>query len=133
MNRDYRGQDRPTDVLSFPQEEGPAMPLGMAEEEIPHTLGDVIISVETAERQAGEHGWTLQDEVEALLVHGLLHLLGYDHETPSERAVMQERETALLGEKSIWSKNLPDEESPTSEAAGEGGDDNALQDGEAAL
>jgi probable rRNA maturation factor len=102
LNRDYRGQDQATDVLSFPQEEGPPMPLGTADDELPHTLGDVVISLETAARQATEHGWTLQEEVEALLAHGLFHLLGYDHDTPEEQALMQEKERNLLGERSIW-------------------------------
>ena len=102
LNRVHRGQDASTDVLSFPQEEGPPLPLGWADEEIPHLLGDVAISVETARRQAEAFGWTLQDEVEALLVHGLLHLLGCDHETSEDRSAMQARESAILGTKSIW-------------------------------
>lgn len=104
LNREHRGQDAPTDVLSFPQEEGPPLPLGWADEALPHLLGDVVISVETARRQAESFGWTLQDEVEALLAHGLLHLLGYDHGTAEERSAMQERESAILGTKSIWAK-----------------------------
>lgn len=110
LNRDYREKDRPTDVLSFPQEEGPAMPLGMAEDEIPHMLGDIVISVDTARRQAEEHGWSVQDEVEALFAHSLLHLLGYDHETPGEKAVMRARENELLGEKSVWRNNREETE-----------------------
>jgi probable rRNA maturation factor len=102
LNRDYRGQDHATDVLSFPQEEGPPMLLGMADDALPSTLGDVVISLETASRQATEHGWTLQEEVEALLAHGIFHLLGYDHDTPDESALMQEKERQLLGERSIW-------------------------------
>ena len=104
LNRDYRGVDRPTDVLSFSQEEGPPMPLGWADEAIPHVLGDVVISVETARRQAEEAGWTLQEEVEALLAHGLLHLLGYDHESPEDRAAMRAREDALMGDRSVWAR-----------------------------
>ena len=117
LNRDYRDHDQPTDVLSFAQEEGDALPLGLAEDALPHPLGDVIISVETARRQARSHGWTLQEEVEALLVHGMLHLLGYDHPTPEDQAIMRAREDALLGERSIWSgpRTHPSPE------AGEGG------------
>ncbi|MBW3624607.1 MAG: rRNA maturation RNase YbeY [Armatimonadetes bacterium] len=110
LNREYRGKDRPTDVLSFPQEEGPAMPLGWAEEEIPHVLGDVVLSVETARRQAEEHGGALQEEAEALLAHGIFHLLGYDHETPEKRAAMRARENELLGEKSVWMRGRAGEE-----------------------
>jgi probable rRNA maturation factor len=72
LNRRYRSQDRPTDVLSFAQE---AVPGG------PEVLGDVVISVETARRQAREQRHSLAHEVEWLLCHGMLHLLGYDDET----------------------------------------------------
>lgn len=74
LNRDYRSIDRVTDVLSFP---------GDAEPEPDGTLylGDVVISVPTAERAAGEYGHTLERELHTLALHGYLHLLGYDHET----------------------------------------------------
>jgi probable rRNA maturation factor len=74
LNRRYRGKDRTTDVLSFPLREG----------KFPHIqhrlLGDIVISVPAAVRQARAAGETLHDEIDRLLVHGLLHLLGYDHE-----------------------------------------------------
>ena len=92
LNRDWRGKDQPTDVLSFAQREGegadPADPL----------LGDVIISLETASRQAQQHGHSLVLEVRILLVHGLLHLLGYDHETDEEAEVMEPLERLLLSQ-----------------------------------
>jgi probable rRNA maturation factor len=69
LNRDYRGKDRPTDVLSFPGEGGEA------------GLGDVVISVATAERNARAGGRTLARELDVLALHGFLHVLGYDHET----------------------------------------------------
>jgi probable rRNA maturation factor len=69
LNRDYRGKDRPTDVLSFPGSGGEA------------GLGDVVISVPTAERNARGLGRTLPQELDVLALHGLLHVLGYDHET----------------------------------------------------
>jgi len=69
LNRDYRGQDRPTDVLSFPGGGGEA------------GLGDVVISVETAERNARAGGRTLPQELDVLALHGFLHVLGHDHET----------------------------------------------------
>ena len=69
LNRDYRGQDRPTDVLSFPGDGGEA------------GLGDVVISVETAEGNARSGGRTLARELDVLALHGFLHVLGYDHET----------------------------------------------------
>ena len=89
LNRGWRGKDRPTDVLAFAQREGGAAPAGL--------LGDVVISVDTARRQAAELGHSLAAEGERLLVHGLLHLLGYDHErsTPEARR-MQRKERALL-------------------------------------
>ncbi len=69
LNRDYRGKDRPTDVLSFPGEGGEA------------GLGDILISVETAERNARGLGRTLPQELSVLALHGFLHVLGHDHET----------------------------------------------------
>ena len=94
LNHRYRDTDATTDVLSFSQAEGDdfAQPEGTA----PH-LGDVIISVDTARRQAAEFGVPLQDEVAHLLVHGVLHLLGYNHEAPDEERVMRLREDAILG------------------------------------
>jgi rRNA maturation RNase YbeY len=89
LNRAWRGKDRPTDVLAFAQREGPGgAPDGL--------LGDVVISVDTARRQAVERGHTLGVEAERLLVHGVLHLLGYDHErSPAEARRMQRRERTL--------------------------------------
>lgn len=69
LNARYRGQDKPTDVLSFP---GPGGEVG---------LGDIVISVETAERNARACGRTLPQELDVLALHGFLHVLGYDHET----------------------------------------------------
>jgi probable rRNA maturation factor len=69
LNRDYRKKDRPTDVLSFPGEGGEA------------GLGDIVISVETAERNARGLGRTLAQELDVLALHGFLHVLGHDHET----------------------------------------------------
>jgi probable rRNA maturation factor len=95
LNRAYRGVDSATDVLSFSQSEGAkfAVPDGTT----PH-LGDVIISLDTARRQAAEFGLALQDEVSHLLVHGVLHLLGYDHEEPDDEKTMRAHEDAILGD-----------------------------------
>lgn len=71
LNRDFRGKDKTTDVLSFPGEESP---------EGRH-LGDIVISIPTAERQAASRGAALETEVKLLLLHGVLHCLGHDHET----------------------------------------------------
>lgn len=89
MNRTWRGQDRATDVLSFPMQEGEFGTVN------PTLLGDVVISVPTAERQAREAGRALADEVAVLLAHGLLHLLGFDHDTSARDKVMR-RETERL-------------------------------------
>lgn len=92
LNRDWRGKDRPTDVLSFAQREGEE-----ADEDDP-VLGDVVISVETAARQAAERGHSLEHELRVLLVHGVLHLLGYDHEDDEEAEEMEALERDLLAE-----------------------------------
>jgi rRNA maturation RNase YbeY len=89
LNRCYRGRDRTTDVLAFAQREGAGgAPDGL--------LGDVVISVDAARRQAAEQGCSPGAEGERLLIHGLLHLLGYDHErSAAEARRMQRRERAL--------------------------------------
>ena len=90
LNRDYRGLDSPTDVLSFAQREGED---GDPDDPI---LGDVVISVDTAQRQAAMHGHSLETELEVLLVHGVLHLLGYDHIDESDALRMRIEEQRLL-------------------------------------
>lgn len=85
LNREYRHKDRPTDVLSFPLGDGAGQPL----------LGDVVISVATAKRQAAEYDATLQRELERLLIHGILHLLGHDHHRRNERLRMEREEKRL--------------------------------------
>jgi probable rRNA maturation factor len=87
LNRDYRGKDRPTDVLSFPGDGGEA------------GLGDVVISVETAGRNARRLGRTLLQELDVLALHRLLHVLGHDHETDDGTMDRIERRlrTRLLG------------------------------------
>lgn len=98
LNLRYRGKDGPTDVLSFAQSEGE--PLACAE---PDSLGDVVISVETARRQAEQGGWTLDEELHRLLIHGVLHLVGHDHErggAEARRMQAEERRLAALLEAS---------------------------------
>lgn len=112
LNRDWRGKDRPTDVLSFAQREGEE-----ADPDDP-VLGDVIISLETAARQAEERGHSLDHEARVLLVHGVLHLLGYDHEEDEEAEEMEALERDLLAELPAL-VGLPSEaERPTSEGGG---------------
>lgn len=93
FNRTYRGKDKPTDVLSFNlAQDFPKSPEG-AEPKI----GQLVISTETAQRQADELGQTLKEELRFLFTHGLLHLLGYDHEEAEEEKLMLEKVYALLG------------------------------------
>ena len=91
LNLRYRGKDKPTDVLSFPQDDTqPA-------EGAPRVLGDVVISVETTERQAVEKGHSFERELTILLIHGVLHLIGYDHERGAkDAAAMRAMEARLL-------------------------------------
>lgn len=90
LNRAYRGKDAATDVLSFGLLEGEG-PRDGAE----RLLGDVVISLDTARRQAADYDATLDMELRRLLIHGLLHLLGHDHERPRERAAMEREERRL--------------------------------------
>lgn len=90
LNRKYRGRDIPTDVLSFPMNEGETP------NPYPDLLGDVVISVETAVQQAAQGGLKPLDEVTSLLIHGLLHLLGYDHKKPGQEDRMRAKTNSLL-------------------------------------
>ena len=90
LNKQYRGIDQTTDVLSFSQSK--------KEETEPssHLMGDVVISTVTAKRQASEHGLTLEEEIVLLLIHGTLHLLGFDHERSGEEAYQMKKKTREL-------------------------------------
>ena len=94
MNREYRDKDMATDVLSFPMYE--------ADEEIDDEeeilFGDIVISLERAQEQCQEYGHSLEREVMYLLVHGLLHLAGYDHMEEEDKKQMRAREARLLAE-----------------------------------
>ena len=83
LNRDYRAIDKPTNVLSFPAAHGTL-------------LGDVIVAYETLEKEAVEEGISSADHLAHLATHGLLHLLGYDHDTEAEALAMEQLETAIL-------------------------------------
>ena len=89
LNREWRGRPGPTDVLSFAQGEGHGSDLH------PHALGDAVVSVETAARQAPDHGLSLTEEVQFLLIHAVLHLLGDDHQARADRRRMEAREQVL--------------------------------------
>jgi probable rRNA maturation factor len=84
INKRWRRKDQATDVLSFPMQE-------------PDSLGDVVISLDTARRQAREGGWPLAAELRRLLAHGILHCRGYDHEEPADARRMAAAERRLLG------------------------------------
>lgn len=100
LNREFRGQDRSTDVLSFPQFDSDCAPVPAASASAaPVALGDIVISVETAARQARELGAGVEARMRTLLIHGMLHLLGYDHErsaAAARRMFAREHELAAL-------------------------------------
>jgi probable rRNA maturation factor len=87
LNRDYRGFDKPTNVLSFPA--GPMPPKRPL-------LGDVVLARETVAKEAADDGKTLEQHVSHLVIHGLLHLFGYDHDTHDEAVLMESVETRAL-------------------------------------
>ena len=109
LNRDYRGIDAPTDVLAFAMQDGEDANVN------PNLLGDVVISIETASRQVETSDQfsatrsslktemqlttskNLETEVVLLAVHGVLHLLGYDHQTPEQATVMFDKQEAIFG------------------------------------
>lgn len=91
LNRQWRGLDKPTNVLSFPSAAAPAARRGTA-----HHLGDIVLAEETIAREAAELLIGPGDHFTHLMLHGLLHLLGYDHETDAEAETMETLETRLL-------------------------------------
>jgi probable rRNA maturation factor len=84
LNRDYRGKDKPTNVLSFPQDDAPGM------------LGDIVLAHETILREAEEQDKDFDSHLKHLVVHGCLHLLGYDHENDEDAEEMEALEVAIL-------------------------------------
>ena len=99
----YMGEDGPTDVLSFPMDE--LRPPDDGEEPPEGLLGDIVLCPTVTNRQAAEHGRTAQEESEYLLVHGLLHLLGFDHGDPNEKAEMFGLKDKLIA---AWAARRPD-------------------------
>lgn len=99
LNAEYRGKDEVTDVLSFPQYES-IKDDGVSDPFI--YLGDVVISLEQAKRQAEEFGHTLEREIVYLTVHSMLHLFGYDHMTDEEKTEMRAKEKSVLGSLRIF-------------------------------
>jgi probable rRNA maturation factor len=97
LNAQWRGKNKATDVLSFPLENDESL--------TNHVLGDIVISTQTARRVSTELGTVFSDEMRLYCVHGLLHLLGYDHETsPKEAARMKRLERRLLGSEGMLSR-----------------------------
>ena len=97
INSEYRSKDSATDVISFALEEmGEGEIAVIRQEGIPVVLGDILISVETAKRQADEYGHDLRREIGFLALHGFLHLLGYDHLTEAEEQLMFGRQDEIL-------------------------------------
>jgi probable rRNA maturation factor len=94
LNRTWRGKDTPTNVLAFPAAD-PAMPVP---DGAPLLLGDVVLAFETVRREATEQKKPLADHLRHLVVHGVMHLLGHDHENAAEAAIMEAREIAILAE-----------------------------------
>ena len=107
LNAQYRDMDKSTDVLSFPANmllkpiseygEDEELALESGETEGSVALGDIAISLDTAARQAEEYGNTLEEEIAFLAVHGILHLMGYDHIEPDDEVVMRRRQREALG------------------------------------
>lgn len=99
INRDYRGKDTPTDVISFALDdvmEGEAQLETCLYEHVPHHLGDIILSVDRAREQAVEYGHSFERELGFLALHGFLHLNGYDHLTPEDEQEMFGLQTEIL-------------------------------------
>lgn len=99
INRDYRHKDMPTDVISFALEEAGDDEVAIVWEDgetQPRVLGDVIISIERAQEQAERYGHSFDREIGFLALHGLLHLLGYDHIEPDEEKIMFDKQKEIL-------------------------------------
>jgi probable rRNA maturation factor len=100
LNREWRGKDQPTNVLSFPMLARAEL-LALAPEGPPELLGDIALALETCTHEAADKGISLHDHTLHLIIHGLLHLAGYDHETSSEDAAAMEaleiKALALMG------------------------------------
>lgn len=106
LNLEYRRLDQPTDVLSFAFHEAVENILPPDDESIPDMLGDIYISVERAVEQAQSFGHSVEREICYLAVHGLLHLLGFDHQEPEETTRMRTEEEAIMAEFSLGRTSL---------------------------
>ena len=101
LNRKYRGIDRPTDVLSFAFNESDEPEIIYDDEDHVDALGDIIVSLDRARAQSIEYGHSFKREIIFLIVHGMLHLLGYDHMEESDRLEMEAEQKFIMSELSI--------------------------------
>lgn len=95
INKDFRNIDKPTDVLSFPMFEKEELGTVIVDK-IEDVLGDIVISIQQVEKQAQEFGHSVERELAYMVVHGFYHLMGYDHETESDKQEMRVKEEAIL-------------------------------------
>ena len=95
LNRDFRGLDKPTNVLSFPAEDMPGLPVALA------SMGDIILARETCVAEATAGGLSVDHHLAHLIIHGLLHLAGFDHEAEAEAEIMEAVETQVLAKMGI--------------------------------
>ena len=102
LNREYRKKDKPTDVLSFPMRDE------SSDNVQPQLLGDIVISVETAEKQARNRKCSLYKELSILLIHGMLHLIGCDHERSKKDEKEMQKQEAKIFEGIIKDKKIKD-------------------------
>lgn len=96
LNKDYRGLEGPTDVLSFECDNIADEVSAAQSAEAPYELGDIVIAPDVAAAQSGEYGTSIVEEIELLLVHGMLHLCGWDHMKDAEAEAMEAREQEIL-------------------------------------
>ena len=120
LNTQYRHQDKPTDVLAFAALEVDFPQLEEMRERSPLYLGDIVISVDTARRQAQQQGHTLATELPWLAAHGLLHLLGWDHPDEDSLVQMLDRQTMMLQTVGIAAVNTPSAQGKGERARGKG-------------
>ena len=96
LNSKYRGKDKPTNVLSFPAGKVAGLP-----DDMPQLLGDIVVCAQVVRDEAREQGKAVADHWAHMLVHGTLHLIGFDHETDSEAAEMEALETRILSDQGL--------------------------------
>jgi probable rRNA maturation factor len=110
LNRDYRGKDKPTNVLSFPMFE-PGEIAGLAKSQLPEILlGDIVLAHETCAAEAAEKGVSLEAHASHLIVHGMLHLLGYDHQDDSAAGIMEALERKAMADLGLHDPYPPEGE-----------------------